>query len=83
MEKELGQPVIVDNRPGAMATLGARVVAQASPDGYTLLQASQNVLRVPYLMKVPYDPANSFTYVIGLADAEHVIAVRADALGRT
>ncbi len=79
VEKELGQPVIVDNRPGAMATLGARMVAQASPDGYTLLQASQNVLRMPHLMKVPYDPASSFTYVIGLADAEHVIAVRADA----
>ncbi|SOY57772.1 tripartite tricarboxylate transporter substrate binding protein [Cupriavidus taiwanensis] len=76
-EKELGQSVVIDNRPGGMSMIGARAVANAAPDGYTLLQASQNLLRVPYLMKGKIDPVGDFTYVIGLADAEHVVAVPA------
>lgn len=76
-EKELGQPIIIDNRPGGMSTIGANLVANATPDGYTLLQASQNLLRVPYLIKSKLDPVGDFTYVIGLANAEHVIAVPA------
>lgn len=53
----LHQPVIVDNRPGATATLGVDAVAKAAPDGYTLVLASLGPLTIlPHLMKLPFDP---------------------------
>jgi tripartite-type tricarboxylate transporter receptor subunit TctC len=65
----LGQQVVVDNRPGAAATLGHALVAKAQPDGYTLLLATAGgLVSGPALMgsKVPYDPTKDFE-PIGLA----------------
>lgn len=60
--KELGQQVIVENRPGASGALGAGLVARAEPDGYTLLLSSPAEVVVGPLagQKVPYDPAKDF-----------------------
>ena len=59
--KRLGQQVIVDNKPGAGATIGTDVVAKASPDGYTLLLASQtNAISATLYPKLPYDPIEDF-----------------------
>jgi tripartite-type tricarboxylate transporter receptor subunit TctC len=62
MPAELGQPVVVENRPGAGATLGASFVAQARPDGYTLLYCTPGPQIInSYLMRrLPYDPWTAF-----------------------
>src|SRR5688572_18602944 len=57
-----GQPVVVDNRPGANGALGAMPVAKAAPDGYTLLYAQPNFTIGPTLQSPPaYDPVKDFT----------------------
>ena len=61
----LGQPVIVENRPGAGATIGAAAVAQARADGYTLVASNSAPMSIsPALMAKPsYDPLKSFTHL--------------------
>ncbi len=65
LQKSLGQPVIIENRPGNSGMIGAGLVARAPGDGYTLLIGSQALYSVnPFLFeKVPYDPLKDFTPV--------------------
>lgn len=65
LQKSLGQPVIVENRPGNSGMIGAGMVARSPGDGYTLLIGSQALYSVnPWLYeKVPYDPVKDFTPV--------------------
>src|SRR6266853_805078 len=62
MSEDWGQPVVVENRPGANTVLGAQQVAKAAPDGYTLLMAIDSTLTMnQYLYSTPpYDPFNDF-----------------------
>src|SRR6266849_4433109 len=62
MSEDWGQPVVVENRPGANTVLGAQQVAKAAPDGYTLLMAIDSTLTMnQYLYRTPpYDPFNDF-----------------------
>ncbi|MBU4611533.1 tripartite tricarboxylate transporter substrate binding protein [Achromobacter sp. GG226] len=73
--KELGQQVIVDNKPGAGANIGASEVARAKPDGYTLLMGTPGPLAInPYIYKqMSFDPAKDFTAVSYVADVPNVI----------
>lgn len=63
LSESLGQPVVVDNRPGATGTIGASLVAKSLPDGYTLLLGTSNELTMsPGLYeKLPYNPSEDFT----------------------
>jgi tripartite-type tricarboxylate transporter receptor subunit TctC len=72
----LGQPVIVDNRPGANATLGADNVARSSPDGYSLVLTSIVHYLVPFFSKaVPYDTMKDFTPIAQMAITPNILAV--------
>ena len=63
--QKLGQPVIVDNRPGAGGSVGGLATVQATPDGYTLMMANSTPLSIgPFVLdKQPYDPIKQFTHV--------------------
>ncbi len=63
LSESLGQPVVVENRPGATGTIGASLVAKSPPDGYTLLLGTSNELTMsPGLYeKLPYHPSEDFT----------------------
>ncbi len=70
-----GQPVIVENRPGAGTMIGVDAVAKAPPDGYTILLGSGNLTLVPLLLKAPYDPIKDLAPVATFARAEFVLVV--------
>jgi tripartite-type tricarboxylate transporter receptor subunit TctC len=75
MTKQLGQPVVVDNRPGANGLIASQMVAKEPPDGYTLLQTSVSLVSFnKYLYKnQPVDAIRDFTFVAPLADASFVL----------
>ena len=64
--KLLGQPVVIENRPGAGGTLPAQALQQAKPDGYTLAQIPLGVFRLPYTTKISWDPVKDITYILGI-----------------
>ena len=77
--ERLGKIVLVDNRPGGGATMGADVVAKAQPDGYTLLYGTPGPQIInPYLMsKLPYDPGKDFAAITRIGVIPSVLVVPA------
>ena len=74
-----GQPVVVENRPGATGTLGATTLKEARPDGSVVSQMPPGVFRVPLLSPRPaYDPMTDFTWIIQLTGSVFGTVVRAD-----
>ena len=73
--RKLGQPVVVENRPGAGGSVGGVAVATAAPDGYTFMLSNSTPLSVgPYVLeKAPYDPIRGFTHVAYIGTAPVVI----------
>lgn len=77
--KHLGQPVIVDNKPGASGTMGGALVAgTAKPDGYTVVQLPLTIFRLPYMQKTTWDPKKDFSYIIHLTGYTLGVAVHSD-----
>jgi len=74
-----GQPVVVENRPGAGQIIGAEAVAKSPGDGYTLIVSDASTFVInPFLYsKLPYDPLKDFTPVVVLSQASPVLAVGA------
>jgi tripartite-type tricarboxylate transporter receptor subunit TctC len=77
MTKTLGQPVVVENRPGAGANLGAEQVARAAADGYTMLMSASSLHGItPFLYsKLNYDPNKDLAPVIVLASVANVLVL--------
>ncbi|NKE45495.1 tripartite tricarboxylate transporter substrate binding protein [Roseomonas frigidaquae] len=77
MAGPLGQPVVVENRPGGAATIGAQAVARAAADGHTLLYGTPAPQIIsPHLMRsVPYDPIKDFAPVSGYKRAPNLLVV--------
>ena len=77
MTKTLGQTVVVENRPGAGANLGAEIVARSAPDGYTMLMSASSLHGInPFLFsKLGYDPNKDLAPVIVLASVANVLVV--------
>jgi len=77
LSERLGQQVVVDNRPGAGGMIGAQIVAEAAPDGYTFLLSNTAPISVsPFIYsKVAYDPVKSFSHLsmIGVATTIAVV----------
>lgn len=77
LSKELGQQVVVENRPGAGGNIAAAALVQAPADGYTLMFSTLALLTVnPHLYeKLPFDPFTSFTYISTVASTPHAVVV--------
>ncbi len=71
--KQLGQTVVVENRPGAGGTIGANMVAKAAPDGYTVLIYGALTSAHALYSKLPYDSVNDFIPVMSLGQQPLVI----------
>ena len=72
----LGQPVVVDNKPGAGGTVGSALVAKAPPDGYTILMGTISTHSIgPALHKLPYDAERDFAPVSLIANSPEVVIV--------
>jgi tripartite-type tricarboxylate transporter receptor subunit TctC len=76
--KILGQPVIVENKPGAGGTLPAQALQSAQPDGYTVAQIPLGVFRLPYTTKINWDPVKDISYVINVTGYAFGVVVPAD-----
>lgn len=76
LSKRLGQQVVVENKPGAGATIGSDSVAKAAPDGYTLLLASQtNAISATLYKTLPYDPIEDFSPISLIGREPGVVVV--------
>ncbi len=77
LEKRLGQPVVVENRPGAGSTVAAKYVADAEADGYTLMYMSSDGVSLGAALRpgLSYSPLEDFDYVARIAGFPYIVAV--------
>ena len=84
LEKVLGVPIVVENKPGATAGVAANLVAKAKPDGYLIGVVSTGVVTVrPHIFRAPYDPLKDFTLIAQYSRYIGAVTVRADAPYKT
>jgi tripartite-type tricarboxylate transporter receptor subunit TctC len=82
--RHLGQPIIIENKPGFGGMLGpAQMAKSAAPDGYTIAQVTVNAFRAPHMQKVDWDPLRDFTYIIGVSGYTFGVAVKSDSPFKT
>jgi len=75
--ENMGQQVVVENRPGATGNIGAEVTARSAPDGYTVFvgQASNLAINVSLMRKMPYDPVKDFAPISLIASMPNLLVV--------
>lgn len=85
LQEKLGQPVIVENKPGGGSTIGGYEVAKAAPDGYTLLLSNTAPISIsPFMLDKPtYDPIKSFTHIAYIGSVPNVFVVHPSVPART
>jgi tripartite-type tricarboxylate transporter receptor subunit TctC len=84
LSKNWGQPVIVENRPGAGGLVASQALATSAPDGYTLIVVASGHATNPFLYpKIPYDTFKDFTPISLLASSPNILLVRADSPYKT
>jgi tripartite-type tricarboxylate transporter receptor subunit TctC len=78
LSSRTGQPVVIDNKPGAEGQIGAQAAATAAPDGYTLFITTQTTqaMNVHIYKSLPYDPVKSFAPISGLSLGAQVVMVK-------
>jgi len=82
--KNLGQNIIIENKPGGGGTLGPGTMAlTAKPDGYTIAQYPLGMLRIPHMQKMQWDPLKDFTFIVGVSGYTFGFTVRADSPYKT
>jgi tripartite-type tricarboxylate transporter receptor subunit TctC len=85
LSQRLGQPIIIENRPGAGGALGARVVATSPPDGYTLLAGNTSTLAVIPAVSASagYDPVKDFVPIVRITEGFQILVVHPDSPWQT
>lgn len=80
LEERLGKPFVIENRPGAGTALAAMQVVRATPDGYTLMQATSSTMaiNVTMLKKIPYQPLKDLIPVALLSSSPFFLVVKSD-----
>src|SRR5258706_11152647 len=81
LQEALGQPVVVENKPGAAGTIGADFVVRSPADGYTLLMGSNSTFSVAPALnpKNPYNPLNDFAPIASIAATAFILVVHSAA----
>lgn len=79
LEKRMGRPFVIENRPGGGTTLAAMAIVRAAPDGYTLMQATSSTMAINVTMAkhLPYDPTKDLAPVALLTSSPFLLAVSA------
>ncbi len=78
MGKQLGQSIIIENKPGAGASMGVMDMKNAKPDGYRLTLSPVGIFRQPHIQKVAYDPIADLSYVAAYMSYDFLLAVAQD-----
>lgn len=73
LSEVLGQPIVVDNRPGAGGSIGTKIVADATPDGHTLLSVSASHVISPNVRKLTFDPQKDFAGITQMYNASYLL----------
>ncbi|MGE5791715.1 MAG: Bug family tripartite tricarboxylate transporter substrate binding protein, partial [Bacteroidota bacterium] len=78
MQEGLGQPIVVEAKPGANGNLAAEYVARSAPDGYTMMMGTIGVMAINVSMyrKTPFDPLTDFAAVASLVSFSNMLVVR-------
>ena len=83
MSEYLGQPVVIENRPGASTAIATELAARSAPDGYTILLNAAGHATNPSLMKLPFDPVKDFAFITLVAESQNLLVLHPSVPAKT